>query len=156
MGLEGVLKGLDELFKLIQGQAGQIQELSGTRLHLGELDTRHGMRLLLGDYTLHEFESANILRLSDMPIWVATALEDVADERVKARAAAMFAHLHAHTRTTRMNFPPEAHHIINRNKLNGLQYRSVRNEAVEQPVSTRLGEILCTAAARAMRRIPRP
>jgi hypothetical protein len=57
------------------------------------------------DDAFHELETANILRLSDTTIWVATALEDVREERVKARAAAMFAQLHANTRTSRMNFP---------------------------------------------------
>src|SRR5215468_5471304 len=35
MRLERGLKGLDELLKLCQGQAGEIQELCGARLHIG-------------------------------------------------------------------------------------------------------------------------
>ena len=36
MLLERGLKGLDELRKFCKGQAGDIQELRGTRLHIGE------------------------------------------------------------------------------------------------------------------------
>jgi hypothetical protein len=46
MGLEGGLKGRDELLKLVQGQAGQIQQLCGTGLHIAALHTGHTWRLL--------------------------------------------------------------------------------------------------------------
>ena len=36
MRLESGFKGLDKLLKLCKGQAGEIQELRGTRLHIGE------------------------------------------------------------------------------------------------------------------------
>jgi hypothetical protein len=49
---EGVLKGLDELLKLVQGQAGQIQKLGGAILRISEPDTRYGMCLLLGDCSI--------------------------------------------------------------------------------------------------------
>jgi hypothetical protein len=52
VGLEGILKGRDELRKLVQGQAGQIQELGGVRLHIGEPDTRHETCLLLGNLSI--------------------------------------------------------------------------------------------------------
>ena len=37
VGLERRLKGRNELVKLVEGQAGQIQELCGAILHIGEL-----------------------------------------------------------------------------------------------------------------------
>jgi hypothetical protein len=37
MGLEGGLKGRDELLKLVQDQAGQIQKPRRARLHIGKL-----------------------------------------------------------------------------------------------------------------------
>jgi hypothetical protein len=52
VGLKGVLKRLNQLLKLVQGQAGQIEEFHWMRLHLGELDTRHGTCLLLGDRSI--------------------------------------------------------------------------------------------------------
>jgi hypothetical protein len=37
MRLEGRLKGWDQLLKLVEGQAGQIQKLCGAVLHVGAL-----------------------------------------------------------------------------------------------------------------------
>ena len=39
MRVERRLKEWDELLKLVEGQAGQIQELRGTGLHVGKLST---------------------------------------------------------------------------------------------------------------------
>jgi hypothetical protein len=41
MRLERRLEGWDELLKLIKGQAGHIQELQRTVLHVGELYMGH-------------------------------------------------------------------------------------------------------------------
>jgi hypothetical protein len=41
VGLEGGLKGRYQLLKLVEGQAGQIEEFHRARLHIGESDTRH-------------------------------------------------------------------------------------------------------------------
>jgi hypothetical protein len=40
------LKGRDQLLKLVEGQAGHIQELRGAILHVGALEMRHGRCLL--------------------------------------------------------------------------------------------------------------
>jgi hypothetical protein len=41
VGLEGGLKGRDELLKFVEGRAGQIQELHWAGLQSGELDMGH-------------------------------------------------------------------------------------------------------------------
>src|SRR5215510_2591611 len=41
MRLERRLKGWDEELKLVERQAGEIEELRGARLHIGEPDTGH-------------------------------------------------------------------------------------------------------------------
>src|SRR5262249_12146417 len=44
--LERRLKGRDQLLKLVERQAGEIQELCGARLQIGEPQTNHGSYLL--------------------------------------------------------------------------------------------------------------
>src|SRR5499433_601558 len=46
MLLERRLKGRDEELKLVERQAGEIEELCRARLHIGELDTGHTWGLL--------------------------------------------------------------------------------------------------------------
>jgi len=41
VGLKRRLKGRDQLLKLVEGQAGEIQELRRARLHIGKLYTGH-------------------------------------------------------------------------------------------------------------------
>src|SRR6266446_1686645 len=55
MRLEGRLKGWDQLLKLVEGQAGEIQELRRARLHIGKLYTGHAWCLLLWEaqYTIN-------------------------------------------------------------------------------------------------------
>jgi hypothetical protein len=55
MRLEGRLKGRDQLLKLVEVQAGEIQELRRARLHIGKLYTGHAWCLLLWEaqYTIN-------------------------------------------------------------------------------------------------------
>ena len=46
-GLEHGLEGRDQLLKLVERHAGQIQELRGAGLHVGESYTGHSWCLLL-------------------------------------------------------------------------------------------------------------
>src|SRR5712691_4392243 len=46
MRLECGLEGRDQLLKLVEGQAGEIQELRRARLQIGKPDTGHGWCLL--------------------------------------------------------------------------------------------------------------
>src|SRR5437879_5322137 len=45
-GVERGIEGRDQLLKLVEGQTGEIQELCGARLQLGEPYTCHGLCLL--------------------------------------------------------------------------------------------------------------
>ena len=59
MRLERRLKGRDEALKLVERQAGEIEELCRAGLHIGELDTGHTSCLLSREaqYTIIEINS---------------------------------------------------------------------------------------------------
>jgi len=62
MGLERGLKGRDQELKLVEGHAGEIEELGRAGLYIGELDTGHTWRLLSGEaqYTIIEINSIGL------------------------------------------------------------------------------------------------
>src|SRR5215471_20962354 len=64
MLLEGRLEGRKQLLKLVEGQAGEIQELRGAGLHIGKPDTGHLWCLLSWEaqYTIIGINSINPTR----------------------------------------------------------------------------------------------
>ena len=77
MRLERGLKGRDQLLKLVEGQAGEIQELRGAGLHIGEPYTGHAWCLLSWEaqYTINR-DKLNCFALHSMGVRKSELLEN--------------------------------------------------------------------------------